>query len=560
MMEQAMADLVSVPTVSRDEGEAPAVKSGALLIKGQGVEGQGSILNDGALTLLRALCHEFAGEVPQLLARRRERQRRIDAGALPDFLSHTKDIREGHWQIRGIPADLQDRRVEITGPVERKMVINALNANARVFMADFEDSLAPSWQKVVEGQINLRDAVRGDIEYRSPDTGKQYRLNPNPAVLICRVRGLHLIEQHVHYDAAPIPAALFDFALYFFHNYRLLLARGSGPYFYLPKLENHLEARWWAKVFAFTEERFCLAPGTIKCTCLIETLPAVFEMDEILFELRSNIVALNCGRWDYIFSYIKTLKSHGDRVLPDRQAVTMDTPFLSAYSRLLIKTCHRRGALAMGGMAAFIPAKDPAQNLAVLERVRKDKELEARNGHDGTWVAHPGLADTAMAIFNCYIGKDHANQLHISRDVDAPILASELLAPCEGERTEAGMRLNIRIALQYLEAWISGNGCVPIYGLMEDAATAEISRTSIWQWIRHGKSLSNGKPVTKALFREMLGEELGKVRQEVGEGRFAQGKFAKAAELLEQITTSDELVDFLTLPGYRLLTEKSLTE
>lgn len=525
-----------------------------LAVVGPSVPGQDSVLNEGALALLESLCREFASEVPTLLAKRKERQSYIDKGHLPDFLTQTRAIREGQWQIRGIPADLTDRRVEITGPVERKMVINALNANVKVFMADFEDSLAPSWQKVVEGQINLRDAVRGDIEYTAPETGKQYKLNPEPAVLICRVRGLHLIEKHVEFGGVAIPGALFDFALYFYHNYRQLLAKGSGPYFYLPKLESHVEARWWAKVFAFVEERFCLQAGTIKCTCLIETLPAVFEMDEILYELRSNIVALNCGRWDYIFSYIKTLKRHSDRVLPDRQAVTMDTPFLSAYSRLLIKTCHKRGALAMGGMAAFIPAKDPEQNEAVLQRVRKDKELEARNGHDGTWVAHPGLADTAMGIFNEYIGKEHCNQLHITRDVDAPILASELLKTCEGERTEKGMRLNIRIALQYIEAWISGNGCVPIYGLMEDAATAEISRASIWQWIQHGKSLSNGKLVTKTLFKEMLVEELANVKEEVGSDRFNAGKFTQAATLLEQITTSDELVDFLTLPGYELLT------
>ncbi|MGL5146972.1 MAG: malate synthase A, partial [Plesiomonas shigelloides] len=400
----------------------------------------------------------------------------------------------------------------------------------------------------------LRDAVRGTIEYRAPDTGKEYRLKDKTAVLIARVRGLHLKEKHVTFNGQPIPGGLMDFALYFYHNYRQLLAKGSGPYFYIPKLESHLEARWWAKVFAFTEERFCLEPGTIKCTCLIETLPAVFEMDEILYELRSNIVALNCGRWDYIFSYIKTLKNHADRVLPDRQQVTMDKPFLSAYSRLLIKTCHKRGALAMGGMAAFIPAKDAEANRLVLERVCKDKELEARNGHDGTWVAHPGLADTAMAVFNQYIGEGMANQLHITRDVDAPILAAELLKPCEGERTEHGMRLNIRIALQYIEAWINGNGCVPIYGLMEDAATAEISRTSIWQWIRHGKSLSNGKAVPKALLKQLLAEELINIKQELGSERFENGRFAEAARLLEEITTADTLVDFLTLPGYELLT------
>ncbi len=529
-------------------------QSASLAIIGQPISGQEVIFTEGALALLESLCREFGAEVPVLLAKRKERQALIDKGALPDFLPETRAIRDGAWQIRGIPKDLLDRRVEITGPVERKMVINALNANAKVFMADFEDSLAPSWQKVVEGQINLRDAVRGDIEYMAPETGKHYKLEPNPAVLICRVRGLHLKEKHVEFNGSAIPGSLFDFAMYFYHNYHQLLAKGSGPYFYIPKLESHVEARWWAKVFAYVEERFCLQPGTIKCTCLIETLPAVFEMDEILYELRSNIVALNCGRWDYIFSYIKTLKRHSDRVLPDRQAVTMDTPFLNAYSRLLIKTCHKRGALAMGGMAAFIPAKDPAQNEAVLQRVRKDKELEARNGHDGTWVAHPGLADTAMAIFNEYIGQDHANQLHITRDVDAPILAAELLKVCAGERTEQGMRLNIRIALQYVEAWISGNGCVPIYGLMEDAATAEISRASIWQWIQHGKSLSNGKLVTKQLFKDMLVEELANVKEEVGSERFSHGKFAQAAMLLEDITTSDELVDFLTLPGYEMLT------
>ncbi|MCS6125695.1 malate synthase A [Shewanella baltica] len=531
-----------------------ATANATLNIVGRDIPGQEVIFTEGAVALLESLCREFADEVPALLAKRKDKQARIDKGSLPDFLPETRAIRDGAWQIRGIPDDLLDRRVEITGPVERKMVINALNANAKVFMADFEDSLAPSWGKVVEGQINLRDAVRGDIEYTAPDTGKHYKLGPNPAVLICRVRGLHLKEKHVQFNGKAIPGSLFDFALYFYHNYRQLLAKGSGPYFYIPKLESHVEARWWAKVFAFVEERFCLQAGTIKCTCLIETLPAVFEMDEILYELRSNIVALNCGRWDYIFSYIKTLKRHSDRVLPDRQAVTMDTPFLSAYSRLLIKTCHKRGALAMGGMAAFIPAKDPVQNEAVLQRVRRDKELEARNGHDGTWVAHPGLADTAMGIFNEYIGQDHCNQLHITRDVDAPILASELLKTCDGERTEQGMRLNIRIALQYLEAWISGNGCVPIYGLMEDAATAEISRASIWQWIQHGKSLSNGKLVTKQLFKDMLVEELSNVKKEVGSDRFTHGKFTQAAVLLEDITTSDELVDFLTLPGYEMLT------
>ncbi|KFZ38155.1 malate synthase [Shewanella mangrovi] len=528
--------------------------SGSLTVVGHDIAGQERVLTEGALGFLQALCDEFAAEVPELLAKRRERQQQIDAGQLPDFASDTAAIRTSDWQIRGIPADLQDRRVEITGPVDRKMVINALNAGVKVFMADFEDSLAPSWQKLIEGHVNLQDAVRGEIEYTAPESGKHYQLNDHPAVLVTRVRGLHLPENHVLHHGNAIPGCLFDFAMYFYHNYRQLLAKGSGPYFYIPKLESHAEARWWAKVFAYAEERFCLQPGTIKCTCLIETLPAVFVMDEILYELRSNIVALNCGRWDYIFSYIKTLRNHPERVLPDRQQVSMEQPFLSAYSRLLIKTCHKRGALAMGGMAAFIPAKDPQVNQQVLEKVTRDKELEARNGHDGTWIAHPGLAETALSVFNDFIGVG-PNQLHITRDVDAPILASELLEPCQGERTEEGMRLNIRIALQYIEAWISGNGCVPIYGLMEDAATAEISRTSIWQWIRHQKSLSNGKLVTKELFRQMLTEELSNVKEEVGSERFSAGQFIRAASLLEEITTSDELVDFLTLPGYRLLTE-----
>ncbi|WP_394200597.1 malate synthase A [Shewanella waksmanii] len=526
-----------------------------IAITGKHVAGQEQVLSSGALGLLTKLCELFGGEVAQLLEARTQKQQQVDAGELPDFLIETKKIRDSRWQIRGIPEDLQDRRVEITGPVDRKMVINALNANAKVYMADFEDSLAPTWRKIIEGHQNLIDAVNGTISYTSPETGKHYSLNDDPAVLICRVRGLHMLEKHLTFNGQAIPAALVDFCLYFYHNHRQLLEKGSGPYFYIPKMESHLEARWWAKVLNYVEQRFCLAPGTIKCTCLIETLPAVFEMDEILYELRSNIVALNCGRWDYIFSYIKTLKQHSDRVLPDRQDLTMDKDFLNAYSRLLVKTCHKRGALAMGGMAAFIPAKTDHENNEVLAKVRRDKELEARNGHDGTWVAHPGLADTAMGIFNEFIGANHVNQLHITRDVDAPIQARELLTPCEGKRTEAGMRLNIRIALQYIEAWISGNGCVPIYGLMEDAATAEISRASIWQWIKHQQRLDSGELVTKALFKTMLVEELAAVKEEVGPDKFTHGQFTQAAVLLEQITLADELVDFLTLPGYEMLTE-----
>ncbi|HCU66526.1 MAG TPA: malate synthase A [Rheinheimera sp.] len=523
-----------------------------LSIRGAMQPAYDAILTEEACAFLVDLVRAFRPELKNLLATRQQVQARYDNGALPDFLSETAHIRAGDWKVAAIPADLQDRRVEITGPVDRKMIINALNADVKVFMADFEDSQAPSWSGVIEGQINLKDANLGTISYEDPASGKQYALRDNPALLIARVRGLHLWERHLWVDGEQIPGSLTDFALYFFHNYQQRLAKGSGVYYYLPKLQSHQEAKWWDDVFRFTEQRFNQPVGTIRATVLIETLPAVFEMDEILFSLKDHIVALNCGRWDYIFSYIKTLKNHPDRVLPDRQVVTMNQPFLSAYSRLLIKTCHRRGALAMGGMAAFIPAKDAAQNEAILAKVTADKTLEANNGHDGTWVAHPGLAATANSVFNAKLG-DKPNQLHVLREQDAPVTQADLLQPSEGERTEAGMRTNIRVALQYIAAWISGKGCVPIYGLMEDAATAEISRTSIWQWIKHGKTLSNGKLIDKALFSQMLEEEALVVKAEVGDEVWASQNFEKAAALLLSITTADELVDFLTLPAYELL-------
>ena len=512
-----------------------------------------TILTEQACALLVALTREFRPHLKELLAARQAKQQHYDSGALPDFLPQTANIRQSDWRVAPIPADLQDRRVEITGPVDRKMIINALNADVKVFMADFEDSQAPSWAGVIEGQINLRDANLGTISYTDPQSGKHYALKDNPALLIARVRGLHLWEKHLLVDGEQVPGSLVDFALYFLHNYQTRLANGSGVYYYLPKLQSHLEAKWWDDVFRYTEQHFSQPVGTVRATVLIETLPAVFEMDEILYMLRDHIVALNCGRWDYIFSYIKTLKNHADRVLPDRQVVSMKQPFLNAYSRLLVKTCHKRGALAMGGMAAFIPAKDAAENAAILAKVTADKELEASNGHDGTWVAHPGLAATANAIFDKYLAGGKQNQLDISREADEEVSAAQLLEPCDGERTEEGMRTNIRVALQYIAAWISGKGCVPIYGLMEDAATAEISRTSIWQWIKHGKSLSNGKLITKALFASMLEEEAKVVRAEVGEAVWAEQNFAKAQTLLLEITTSDQLVDFLTLPAYQLL-------
>jgi malate synthase len=527
---------------------------GGLRVSGRLTPEYQEILSEEAMSFVAELVERFAPRLDELLADREAFQARMDAGDTPDFLDETLEIREGDWQILGIPEDLQDRRVEITGPVDRKMVINALNANVKVFMADFEDSLSPTWDNVIQGQINLRDANLGTISFTNPDGVKSYQLNDDPAVLIARVRGLHLTEKHIGWSGgARIPGCLLDFGLYFFHNHQSRAQNGSGTYYYVPKIESHHEAKWWDDVFAYAEDRVEVKRGTIKATFLLETLPAAFQMDEILYALKDHIVALNCGRWDYIFSYIKTLRMHSDRVLPDRQAVTMTNPFLSAYSRLLIKTCHKRGALAMGGMAAFIPSKDPAENEAVLAKVLADKTLEASNGHDGTWVAHPGLADIAMDVFDKHIPQGSPNQLDVSRADDAPITAADLLEVPDGERTEGGMRTNIRVSIQYIEAWISGNGCVPVYGLMEDAATVEISRSSIWQWIQNGKELSNGKKVTKELFRDMQDEELQVVRSEVGEERFDNGRYREAAEMMDQLTTDDELKAFLTLPAYETL-------
>ncbi|RXJ73178.1 malate synthase A [Veronia nyctiphanis] len=533
-------------------GTQPVSSRHALQLDPEITKNHQDVLSEEALIFLSALVEKFADRVPGLLADRVEKQKKFDQGELPDFLPDTASVREGDWKIRGIPDDLLDRRLEITGPPDRKMVINALNANVKVFMADFEDSFSPTWSGVLDGQRNLTDAINRTITFTNPQNGKHYELNENPATLICRVRGLHLTEKHVEWQGKAIPGALFDFALYFFRNHRTLLENGSGPYFYVPKLQAYQEAAWWGEVFSFAEDHFDLSRGTIKATVLIETLPAVFQMNEILHAMKDHIVALNCGRWDYIFSYIKTLRNHPDRILPDRQVVTMEKPFLNAYSRLLVRTCHQRGAMAMGGMAAFIPAKDPEQNAIVLEKIKNDKSLEANNGHDGTWVAHPGLAGTAKEVFDAALG-DRINQMDISRSDDAPITAAELIEPCEGDRTEDGMRHNIRVAVQYIEAWISGNGCVPIYGLMEDAATAEISRASIWQWIKHGKSLSNGKTVTAEFFRECLAEEMLVLKDELGAERYNGGKYEQAAAMMETLTTSEHLTDFLTLPGYELL-------
>ncbi|MFU8784517.1 malate synthase A [Aliidiomarina sp.] len=510
------------------------------------------LFTNAAQQFIVELTRKYRPQLKELLEQREIAQNHYDGGELPDFASETSSIREGDWQVAAIPADLQKRHLEITGPVERKMIINALNADVDVFMADFEDAQSPTWEGLMQGQVNLRDANLGTITHTDANSGKHYALKENPALLIARVRGLHLPEKHLLVDGEPVPGALVDFALYFIHNYPTRIANGSGVYLYVPKLQHHQEAKWWSDVFCYTENKFQVLRGTIRCTVLIETLPAVFQMHEILHSLKEHIVGLNCGRWDYIFSYIKTLRAHADRVLPDRQVVTMNQPFLSAYSRLLIKTCHQHGALAMGGMAAFIPVKDAGENAAILAKVKADKELEFSNGHDGTWIAHPGLAPTVRDVVAKYIG-DYPNQLRVTRAEDAAITAADLLEPSGGERTEAGMRTNIRVALQYIAAWLSGKGCVPIYGLMEDAATAEISRTSIWQWIKHGKTLSDGRTISKVLFREMLAEEAAVVQEEVGAQRWQNENFATAITLFDDITTADELTEFLTLPGYQYL-------
>jgi malate synthase len=518
-----------------------------LELKAKTTEAHDAILTPDALELVASLVRDFGAPRDQLLARRRERQRRFDAGERPDFLPETKGVRESPWRVAPIPRDLEDRRVEITGPVERKMIINALNSGARVFMADFEDSNSPTWDNVVLGHQHLKDAVTGTIEYTAPDTGKHYRLGPKPAVLMVRPRGWHLPEKHVALDGRAIPASLFDFGLYLFHNAKALLARGSGPYFYLPKLQSHLEARLWNDVFLAAQQRLGIPSGTIRATVLIETLPAAFEMDEILFELREHSAGLNCGRWDYIFSVIKTLRADPAWVMPDRAQVTMQQPFMRAYTQLLIETCHRREIHAMGGMAAQIPVKDPALNEEALARVRADKLREVTDGHDGTWVAHPGLVPVANAIFDEHMPRP--NQIDRKR-ADVHVTASELLQIPVGTRSEAGLRHNVRVGVQYLEAWLQGNGCVPLYNLMEDAATAEISRTQVWQWLRHGAALDDGRPLGAQRFRDILKEELAGLREALGSQRYDGGRFAEAANLFDRMSTSAEFNEFLTLPAY----------
>jgi malate synthase len=509
------------------------------------------ILTPQALGFVADLVRRHRPGIQKALARRAERRARFAAGERPDFLAETAAVRAGDWRVAPPPRDLEKRTVEITGTVDRKMIINALNSGADVFMADFEDSTAPTWANLIEGQANLRAAVRRELTFDDPQTGKAYRLNERTATLMMRPRGLHLPESHLLVDGAPIPGALLDFGLYVFHNAAELISRGTGPYAYLPKMESHLEARLWNEVCRHAESMLGLARGTIRVTCLIETLPAAFEMDEILHELRERSVGLNCGRWDYIFSYLKTLRDDPAALLPDRSQVTMEQPCMRAYTQLAIRTCHRRGAHAMGGMAAQIPIRtDPDASAAALARVRADKLREVRDGHDGTWVAHPGLVPIAREVFEAH--SRGPNQLGRLRE-DVHVSAADLLRIPTGTRTEDGLRLNVRVGVQYLEAWLRGAGCVPLYHLMEDAATAEISRTQIWQWIRHGAALENGERVTRALVERVLGEEMKRVEREVGAERVAGGRFPQAIELFLRVATAPALEEFLTIPAYEVL-------
>jgi malate synthase len=511
----------------------------------------GEILTPPALAFLAALHRKFDPTRKALLSARAELQKRFDAGDLPDFPSETKEIREREWTVAPIPADLQNRRVEITGPVDRKMIINALNSGATHYMADFEDANSPTWANNIAGQVNLKDLWAGKIAFDDPESGKHYEVGPNPAVLIVRPRGWHLPEAHVLIDGAPISASLFDFGLAFFHNAKAQIAQGTGPYFYLPKLESYREARLWNDVFTFAQDKLGLPHGTIKATVLIETLPAAFEMDEILWEMREHIAGMNAGRWDFIFSFIKTFAKNPNYILPDRGQVVMGEAFLGAYAALLVRTCHHRGAFAMGGMAAQIPVKDdPQANEAAFAKVRADKEREVRDGYDGTWVAHPDLVPVAKEVFDRMMPQP--NQVSRVR-LHVRVLRDDFLKIHEGTRTEDGFRLNIRVGVQYIEAWLRGRGAVPIYHLMEDAATAEISRAQIWQQIKYGVEFENGGKATRQLFERGLAEEMKRVEEEIGADVYAEGRFPEAIELFRSISLSDEFEPFLTIPAYRLI-------
>ena len=519
-------------------------------ILGNTNEAQEEILTPEALEFASLLHRKYNPKRLELLNHRKFRQTEIDSGTMPYFLPETESIRQGDWKKAPIPDDLLDRRVEITGPVDRKMIINALNSGVKVFMADFEDSNSPTWDNIINGQINLRDAVKGTISFTNPN-GKHYQLNDETATLMVRPRGWHLNEKNVMVNGKLISASIFDFALYFFHNVNALIASGTGPYFYLPKLESHLEARLWNDVFNTAQDELGIPRGTIKATVLIETILAAFEMDEILYELREHSAGLNCGRWDYIFSFIKKFRNRPDFVLPDRSEVTMDRHFLQTYVNLLVQTCHKRNAHAMGGMAAQIPIKDdPIANEEALGKVQDDKEREACAGHDGTWIAHPGLAPIAMDAFNSVMPE--SNQIHNMRN-EVEVTADDLLVVPSGNITESGIRTNIRIGIQYIEAWLRGNGCVPLYNLMEDAATAEISRAQLWQWIHHEARIDEGNQITDHQFDEWMEEELEVIKSEIGEDRYNAGRFKDASTLFAEMIKKEEFDEFLTLPAYNYL-------
>ena len=513
------------------------------------------ILTPEAVAFVVDLQRTFNQRRKDLLTARHERQKRIDAGEKPNFLAETKSVRDAAWTVAPLPGDILDRRVEITGPVDRKMIINALNSGAKVFMADFEDSNTPTWSNLIDGQINLRDAIRRAITFSDPATGKQYKLNEQTAVLFIRARGWHLEERHVRVDGEPMSGSIFDFGLYFFHNAKELLARGSGPYFYLPKMESHLEARLWNDIFVRAQEKIGLPQRTIKATVLIETILASFEMDEILYELREHSAGLNCGRWDYIFSFIKKFANDAHSVLPDRAQVTMTTHFMRSYSKLAIKTCHRRNVHAIGGMSAYIPVKtDPVANEKAISQVLADKEREAGDGHDGTWVAHPGLVPVALEVFDRLMPQPN----QISKQLpDFNATADDLLKIPDGQITDAGLKQNVAVGLGYIEAWLRGIGCVPLFNLMEDAATAEISRAQLWQWVHQNAKLTDGRVVDNSLVESLIASELEKQKTAVDAVRYAA--YEKAAELMRELVKTSEFVEFLTVPAYqRVLKEENL--
>lgn len=522
-----------------------------LSITGNYSESYAQILSLDAQKFLLALHLQFNPTRVKLLANRQQAQKTLNTGKMPDFFQETENIRNSDWVVAPLPSDLLDRRVEITGPVDRKMVINALNSGAKVFMADFEDSNSPTWGNNIQGQINLKDAINGTISYQHPTKNKSYQLNEKTATLMVRPRGWHLEETHIQYNDEALSGGLVDFGLFFFHNAQTLINKGSGPYFYLPKLEHYLEARLWNDIFVFAQDYLGISQGTIKATVLVETILAAFQLNEILYELREHSAGLNCGRWDYIFSFIKRFRNVEGYLMPNRAQITMQTPFMKAYTQLVVKTCHKRGVHAMGGMAAQIPIKNnPEANQKALDKVKTDKLQEVQNGHDGTWVAHPGLVSIAMDIFDKYMPQP--NQIENKRE-DVNIEAQDLIAAPKGTITEEGLRLNINVGILYIESWLRGVGAAAIYNLMEDAATAEISRTQVWQWIQAGASLEDNRVITYELCQELLVEELAKIKSYVGQQAYETGQFEKATKLFNDLISDNNFVEFLTVPAYQFI-------